>query len=59
MDILNRAVNMTAQSPFDQQKNELFLALQVSEKNLAIDTLFIKSISFFKYVKKACDLWIG
>lgn len=32
MDILNRAVNMTAQSPFDQQKNEfLFLALQVSE----------------------------
>lgn len=59
MDILNRAVNMTAQSPFDQQKNELFLALQVSEKNLAIDTLFIKSISFFKHVKKACDLWIG
>lgn len=31
MDILNRAVNMTAQSPFDQQKNALFLALQVSE----------------------------
>lgn len=31
----------------------------LSDKNLAIDTLFIKSISFFKYVKKACDLWIG
>lgn len=35
MTIFNRAVNITAKSPCDQQKNELlFLALQDSENVL-------------------------